>query len=279
MEKLKLELLEKDVLNIMVTKIKNIIQNARKNIIVLKEKDDGDSVTTADIEIGEYLSEFLENLLPGSLIIEEESFNEEKYKLLFTSKYVWVIDPIDGTKAFRDINNHEWCVGVCLLENMKPIFSCVYIPENWKGQSYLLSANDFDKYLKNFDKKISPLNSNKNFYVSHIHTDNKRNEFENKIASKIPENSTIRAYAGHSTLVQIAEVALDSSKVFSRRSANLWDIVQSAYLVSVAGAEVRYNNGENIFPVALDKLQFKNNHLLMPDIVAASKDNINLIFN
>jgi len=31
-----------------------------------------------------------------------------------TTKYIWVVDPIDGTKAFRTPNNNEYCVGIGL---------------------------------------------------------------------------------------------------------------------------------------------------------------------
>ena len=119
-------------------------------------------------------------------------------------------------------------------------------------------------------------------YVSHIHRDTLRNETETKIAKLFENNETIRAYAGHSTLAQFAEAAIDTNKVFTRRGANIWDIIQSAYLIQKNGGEVFYENGENIFPLSPEKLSFKDNHLVMPFTIACSlqvKDKIIEIIN
>lgn len=100
-----------------------------------------------------------------------------------------------------------------------------------------------------------------------------RNLVENKIAGLYPNNEIIRAYAGHYTLAQFTEVAINKSKVFTRRGANIWDIIQAAYLIQKAGGEVFYENGENIFPINFDVLEYKDCHLIMPFTIACSLEN------
>ena len=269
MEKELLNSLECDILKILQTEVKDIIVATRKNMVVVEEKADGDSATVADIKIGEIFDNKLPQLLPNSIVIQEESFDENVYKSALKTKYIWVVDPIDGTKAFRDTNNSEWCVGVCLLEDLRPILSFVYLPEKWLDETYLLSANEHRKELFNYGKTFKQKNKSKNYkYVSHIHRDTKRNETENAIADLVKDNEKIRAYAGHSTLAQFAEVAIDPNKVFTRRGANIWDIIQGAYLIQKSGGEVFYENGENIFPLNLDVLTYKENHLIMPFTIA-----------
>ena len=269
MEKELLNSLECDILKILQTEVKDIIVATRKNMVVVEEKADGDSATVADIKIGEIFDNKLPNLLPNSIVIQEESFDENVYKSALKTKYIWVVDPIDGTKAFRDTNNSEWCVGVCLLEDLRPILSFVYLPEKWLDETYLLSANEHRKELFNYGKTFKQKNKSKNYkYVSHIHRDTERNETENAIADLVKDNEKIRAYAGHSTLAQFAEVAIDSNKVFTRRGANIWDIIQGAYLIQKSGGEVFYENGKNIFPLNLDVLTYKENHLIMPFTIA-----------
>lgn len=275
-----LEQLELDIRNILEGEVKEIIVETRKNMVVVEEKADGDSATIADIKIGEIFDNKLPQLLPSSIVIQEESFNEETYKLALNTKYVWVVDPIDGTKAFRDVNNAEWCVGVCLLENLNPILSLVYIPENWLNEPFLISANKFRDGLHNFGKEFKELNALKEYvYVSHIHRDTERNEIENSIAGLFKNNQTIRAYAGHSTLAQFAEVAIDTNKIFTRRGANIWDIIQGAYLIQKNGGEVFYENGKNIFPLNPEILQFKEDHLIMPFTIACSLEMKDKIMN
>lgn len=278
MDKEILNELETEILDIVQNEINDIIVETRKNMVVVEEKADGDSATIADVKIGEICDTEFPELLPGSIVIQEESFNEKVYEQAKTTKYIWVVDPIDGTKAFRDTSNSEWCVGICLLEDLNPILSLVYIPEPWLGKPYLISANKFREGLWNFGKPFKTQNNLKNFkYVSHIHRDTERNEVENKIAELFENNETIRAYAGHSTLAQFAEVAIDTNKVFTRRGANIWDIIQGAYLIQKNGGEVFYEDGTNVFPLTPDVLTFKENHLVMPFTIACSlkvKDDI-----
>lgn len=57
-------------------------------------------------------------------------------------------------------------------------------------------------------------------------------EIENKISSKCEKKEMIRAYEGHSTLANYVLVVSDNlNRIFTRRSANLWDVEQSAYIV------------------------------------------------
>lgn len=270
MNKEKLKFIEEEIIKILTGEVKDIISETRKNMVVVEEKPDGDSATIADIKIGELFDNKLPVLLPESMVIQEESFNEERFNLALNSKYVWVVDPIDGTKAFRDIQNKEWCVGVCLLENLMPILSFVYIPERWLDKDYLISANKFEDGIRNYGKEINFVSNKETQYVSHIHRDTERNDVENKIAKLFPTNETIRAYAGHSTLAQFARVAIEQNRVFTRRGANIWDIIQSAYLIEKTGGQVFYENGNNIFPLNPKLLQFKENHLIMPFTIASS---------
>lgn len=79
-------------------------------------------VTSADIKVQEYLSEKLRGLLPGSLVIGEESDDNSS-----DGELLWVIDPIDGTSNFiRDIGVSAVSVG--LVKNGKPYMGVVYQP-------------------------------------------------------------------------------------------------------------------------------------------------------
>ena len=270
MNREKLDLLESKLLELVEGEIKEIIESTRKNMVVVEEKSDGDSATIADVKIGELFDTLMPKWLEGSLVIQEESFNEEVYNKIKSTKYIWVVDPIDGTKAFRDTTNSEWCVGVALFEDLNPILSLVYIPEPWLGEPYLLSAHDKRDVIYNYGKefKFNELDATK--YVSHIHRDTNRNDTENKIASLFGNNEIIRAYAGHSTLAQFSEVSINKNKVFTRRSANIWDITQAAYLIEKSGGAVYYENGKRIFPLDLNVLEYQDCHLLMPFTIASS---------
>lgn len=219
----------------------------------------------------------LSELLPGSIVINEEDFNEEVFSQIKSTRFVWVVDPIDGTKAFRTAGNNEYCVAVALLDRLRPVLSIVYAPEYEFGEEkgLLFEAIDTEDGAKlngriiDVDTNIHSQNIN---CVNHIHRDTELNKTEGKIRSLCSSSETIRAYEGHSTLVNYALVSADRlQRIFTRRGANIWDIIQSAYIVEKTGGEVFYPDGRSIFPIRIQDLTFKDNKLIMDFNIACSK--------
>lgn len=257
--------------------------SARKdNMIVVEEKGNGDSATIADVKIGELFSKMLPEILPNSIVINEEDFDKEIFEKMKTTQYIWVVDPIDGTKAFRTKGNNEYCVGIGLLDNKKPVLSLVYLPEyEMNGQKGLMfEAIDTEEGAKVNGSRILVTDKDKLselLCINHIHRDTQLNEIEDKISSECGKKEMIRAYEGHSTLANYALVVADNlNRIFTRRNANLWDVEQSAYIVEKAGGTVFYNDGTDIFPLDLDRLHLKtddngNNFLIIDSNIACAK--------
>lgn len=275
--------LRDEIKNILLTEVKDIITKARnENMIVVEEKGNGDSVTIADVKIGELFSKRLPELLLDSIVINEEDFSEQVFEKMKITKYIWVVDPIDGTKAFRTPNNNEYCVGIGLLEDLKPVLSLVYLPEyEFNGEKGLLfEAMENEEGAKVNDKKILVTDKedlSQLICINHIHRDTELNEIEDKISNKCGKREKIRAYEGHSTLANYALVVADDlNRIFTRRNANLWDVEQSAYIVEKAGGTVFYNDGADIFPLDLNRLKVKtdengNNFLIIDSNIACAK--------
>ena len=278
--------LKEKIKAIMLGPVKDIVMNTRKgNMTVIEEKSDGDSATNADISIGQLFVKELKALLPGSIVINEEDFNEEVFEQIKTTRYVWVVDPIDGTKAFRTPGNNEYCIAVALLDDLKPVLSVVYAPEYlFEGEIGLMfeATEDTEGVLLN-GKEIKVKNEisvSECKCINHIHRDTETNAIEKAISSLAKTSETIRAYDGHSTLVNYALVAAEGlGRVFTRRGANIWDIVQSAYLVEKLGGCVYYPDGREIFPIKIEDLKIEGSKLLMEFNIASSPNAKNEIIN
>jgi 3'-phosphoadenosine 5'-phosphosulfate (PAPS) 3'-phosphatase len=280
--------IQEEVKKLLIGKIKEIIINARNGSYdVVEEKSDGDSATVADIEISKILNQELPLLVSNSIVLEEESFNFKVYERIKSAEYIWVVDPIDGTKAFRTKGNNEYCVAIALLQRGNPILSSVYAPE------YVVDGNNGCLFEARDDENGAYLNgklisymttTNANYIkcINHIHRDTELNADEMRISNIFGVSEKIRAFEGHSTLVHYCLTIIDDqSKVFTRREANLWDVVQSAYIVKKAGGVVMYKNGESILPVNYDILTFKEdgNKLLFPFNIACPKEYKDLILS
>lgn len=88
------------------------------------KKADGSVVTEADLKIDSYLRQELLGQRPGYGWLSEETPDTEE-RLARDS--VWVVDPIDGTRAFANAGN-EWCVTAALLRRGRPVVAAVYRP-------------------------------------------------------------------------------------------------------------------------------------------------------
>lgn len=275
--------LRDEIKKLMKNEVKEILQSVRNmnNIvdghIQAMDKSDGSPVTQADIKIGELFVNKLKELLPGSVVLNEEDFNEEIYNMLKETKYLWVVDPIDGTKAFCDINNKKYCVGVALFEEMRPVLSIVYIPEfEINGNTdFIIEAIATEDGIRINEKQYKAdnhLDIGDIKYACHIQNYNELNEVENYISSKCREIEIIKSNCGHSTLINYILVATDGlTRAFSKRKVNIWDIVQSAYIVEKAGAKVVYEDGTSIFPLDISRMTFKDNKLILPFNIAGDK--------
>jgi myo-inositol-1(or 4)-monophosphatase len=88
------------------------------------QKADHSPVTSADLAVNQILQSRLQSAFPGDGWLSEESPDDPDR---LQRARVWVVDPIDGTKAF--INGEpEFCISVALIEKGRPIVAAIFNP-------------------------------------------------------------------------------------------------------------------------------------------------------
>lgn len=88
------------------------------------QKADQSPVTSADLAVNRMLHRDLLSAFPHDGWLSEESPDDA---VRLKKDRVWVVDPIDGTKAF--INRvPEFCISVALIEHGRPIVAAIYNP-------------------------------------------------------------------------------------------------------------------------------------------------------
>jgi myo-inositol-1(or 4)-monophosphatase len=87
-------------------------------------KKDRSPVTTADLEVNRVLHHMQKTFFPDDGWLSEES-PDDRARLEKTR--VWIVDPIDGTKAY--VNKlPEYCISVGLVEAGRPVLGAIYNP-------------------------------------------------------------------------------------------------------------------------------------------------------
>lgn len=201
-------------------------------------KSDGTRVTPVDLEISAAIMEGVREAFP-----EDQFFSEELAHvgdpIPVTSRYTWVLDPIDGTNNYAKGLAH-CAIALALLDEGVPIYGVIYDLSRhklmrggpklgvWDGAERVsLGRSDQDgQALIGFH---SPVDRR---YAPH--------------AEKLIERYKIRAL-GSSTL-HLAYVAAGILDGVVDHNVKLWDIAAAVPMVWAVGGETLWMNG-NPFPV------------------------------
>jgi myo-inositol-1(or 4)-monophosphatase len=87
-------------------------------------KEHNSPVTEADIAVDIMLRECLTTIAPDAGWLSEET--EDDLARLEASR-VWIVDPIDGTRAFM-AGLPDWAISVALVEARRPVVAALYVP-------------------------------------------------------------------------------------------------------------------------------------------------------
>jgi myo-inositol-1(or 4)-monophosphatase len=95
-----------------------------RNGVVGRSKADNTPVSDADLAVDEMLRERLIGERPDYGWLSEESVDNPSR---LDAARVWIVDPIDGTRAFL-AGTPEWTIAVALVENGQPVLAAVFNP-------------------------------------------------------------------------------------------------------------------------------------------------------
>ena len=208
-------------------------------------KSDNSPLTNADKAAHNVIAKALDSTNIPVLSEEGKSIPYETRK---NWEYMWIVDPLDGTKEFIK-HNDEFTVNIALVHNGRPIMGVVYCPplkwmyfaaENGKGSwksivdSY--ESIDVEQVMKQA-VQIPVINKNRKFTVvaSRSHMSPETAEFIDEL--KV-EHGDIKLISKGSSL-KLCEVAEGSADIYPRFApTSEWDTAAAHAIVSISGGEV-----------------------------------------
>ena len=87
-------------------------------------KENNSPVTEADLAVDHYLASELRGARPGYGWLSEETTDD---KTRLSHERLFVVDPIDGTRAFIH-GEADWSVSVAVVEAGRPVAAALYVP-------------------------------------------------------------------------------------------------------------------------------------------------------
>ena len=87
-------------------------------------KADGSPVTEGDMAVDGLLHDRLAAAVPDCAWLSEESHDDPER---VSARRVWVVDPIDGTRAYMN-GRPDWSIAAALVEDGRPVLAAVFAP-------------------------------------------------------------------------------------------------------------------------------------------------------
>lgn len=113
---------------------KEVVRKAGNELIkekdrnVLRHKKGGDLVTKGDLLVERYIVDSIKKKYPDHVVISEEQDKQDRDSIDNDAEYIWLLDPIDGTKYYS-AGVPLYTISLALKHNGKPALGVVYGPE------------------------------------------------------------------------------------------------------------------------------------------------------
>lgn len=191
-------------------------------------KSGGSPVTEADIGVDTFLRIRLSALLPDAAWLSEETADDE---LRLSRRFVWVVDPIDGTRAYMS-GSPDWAVCVALLDAGRPVLGIVHAPASLATYTATLGAGAFRNADRILASEVASLQ-------------------EARISGPKPMLDALARLEAFTAADKIPSLALRLARVADRTidaglvspDARDWDIAAADLILSEAGGLLTAGDG------------------------------------
>jgi myo-inositol-1(or 4)-monophosphatase len=214
-----------------------------------QRKADGSEVTEADHAVDALLAELLKDARPAYGWLSEESAEHNER---LRARRVWIVDPIDGTRAFIQ-GRDDWVIALTLINDHVPVLAAVVNPVRGETFEARIGAGTFLNGRKIHASKQSSLSGARLAVPDSIL---KPNRWQRPWPPVTPVVANSIIYR----MALVASGKADAS--FATKPKWEWDIAAGALLVSEAGGIVTDPCG---FP-----LKFNSREAKVPGYVAAA---------
>jgi 3'(2'), 5'-bisphosphate nucleotidase len=243
-----------DLLNIAREAGSTIIDIYRRDYII-ELKDDNSPLTLADRKSNQIIISRLQELYPQVPYISEET-QQISFETRRLWEYLWLIDPLDGTKEFIK-KNGEFTVNIALIHNRQPVLGIIYAPA--LDLLYYAIKNRGSYVIKDkqpAEKIRASLNNNRDSLVIVGSRSHATKELEQFIQEKRKIYKEVTFISAGSAL-KFCLIAEGKADIYPRTGPTMeWDTAAGHALVLESGKQVYQFESEE--PVYYNKNDLRN---------------------
>ncbi len=243
----------------------NLIRNSDQKIDILKNKNKNNPVTLADLEVNDYIIKNINQKYQG---IDWEILSEENFKIKSSNyenkaEWLWVLDPLDGTKDFIQ-GTGNYAMHLALNYRQKPFMGVVLVPEKnelWISHGEKIWCESRNGSVR--EQNMSGINFLQEMTI--VTSKNHRNEKLKQLIEKINFKRTI---VMGSIGCKVASMLRGESDIYismsmpGESSPKDWDFAAPEAILNAAGGLITNIDGR--------PLVYGRNDLQHPGIIIAS---------
>lgn len=230
--------------------------HANDSHLDIQEKKDG-PVTAADVAANHYILEKLQAVFDTENFgyLSEETYKslpEQSRKTLVQTPWVWIIDPLDGTRDFID-QTGEYAVHIALADQGRPIVAVVVWPEAQKLYYATLGGGTFVETPDGVTKPVQVLQRDEgqkaaheatiadlSLVVSRTHRDERFNQLLSQLSFRAKHYVGSVGCKIASILEQQADVYISLS---GKSAPKDWDMAAPELILTEAGGQFTHFDG------------------------------------
>ena len=226
-----------------------ILRNSNTKSIILKNDNENDPVTIADLKVNEIIIRKINEKYKSIdwTILSEENIKSEPYFLSKNQDWVWILDPLDGTKDFIQ-GTSNYAMHLALNYKNKPFIGVVLIPEKnelWLSYGKKVWCERKDGSI--ISPNLSKANTLKKMVL--VTSKNHKNEILMKLIEKINfDEVKIMGSIG----CKIASILRGESDIYiclskpGKSSPKDWDFAAPEAILKAAGGAITNLNNQDL---------------------------------
>ena len=226
----------------------NIIKKLEQKNEILKNKNNDDPVTLADLEVNELIINRINQTYQDTNweILSEENFKIQS-NYFNNVDWLWVLDPLDGTKDFIQ-GTQNYAMHLALNYKQKPFIGVVLIPEKdelWISYAEKLWCEKRDGSIRK--QNLSETNILKEMTI--VTSKNHRNEKLKDLIEKINFKKTI---VMGSIGCKVASIVRGDSDIYialslpGKSAPKDWDFAAPEAILKAAGGSITNIDNEDL---------------------------------
>jgi 3'(2'), 5'-bisphosphate nucleotidase len=229
------------------------MQDGTERTLDIQNKKDG-PVTAADLAVNRYVLGKLEPIFAPEHFgyLSEETYKAKAVPEPFPQEWVWILDPLDGTRDFID-QTGEYAFHLALAHHGRPVLAVVACPEL---ESLYYAVSDGGAFVETPDGVSRPIRVSEcdrledlTVVVSRTHRDDRFNH----LLHQLPCQNQLYVGSVGGKIAAIVEQRADVYLSLSGKSAPKdWDMAAPELILTEAGGKfthadgtpLRYNTGD-----------------------------------